>query len=325
LHGNLPGDKTVATPASPAGPNAGERGMDGTAKLECPYDRAAESLGNIVELQHVNVRVPDQHLATTFYISGLGLTRDPYLMTGTDNMWANVGISQFHLPSGAAQVVRGTVGLVLPDRAELLERLARVQGALAGTRFEFAEANDHVAVTCPWGNRFRCHAPDAARFGRITLGIPYVEFDVPPDTAPGIARFYRDVLAAPAVAEAGANGENTARALVAHGQHLLFRETDAPQPAFDGHHVQVTFADFGGTHARLASRGLITEESNPWQYRFTDIVDVETNAVLFEVEHEVRSMTHPLYARPLVNRNAATNARNYAPGHEAWAPAMAGA
>ncbi|MEI6162211.1 MAG: hypothetical protein WCP77_20445, partial [Roseococcus sp.] len=64
-----------------------------------PYDRVAESLGHVVELQHVNIRVPDQIATTNFYISGLGLTRDPYLMTGTDNMWANVGISQFHLPS----------------------------------------------------------------------------------------------------------------------------------------------------------------------------------------------------------------------------------
>jgi hypothetical protein len=44
--------------------------------------------------------------------------------------------------------------------------------------------------------------------------------------------------------------------------------------------------------------------------------------VLFTVEHEVRSMTHPLYARPLVNRNAAISNRNYRPGHEAWAPSM---
>ncbi len=48
------------------------------------YDRTVEDLGNIVELGHVNVTVPDQHLAGLFYIAGLGLTRDPYLMTTTD-------------------------------------------------------------------------------------------------------------------------------------------------------------------------------------------------------------------------------------------------
>lgn len=290
--------------------------MDGM-KLDCPYDRAAESLGNVVELQHVNVRVPDQLKATAFYISALGLTRDPYLMTGTDNMWANVGISQFHLPSGGPEVLRGTTGLVLPDRRQLLERLHRAKKELEGTRYGFAEGNDGVEVTCPWGNRIRVHAPDAERFGRISLGMPYVEFDVAPGTTPGIARFYREILDAPASAEGG-----TARALVANGQYLVFRETDRPQPEFDGHHIQISLADFGGPHARLAERGLISEESNPWQYRFLDIVDLDTNQPLFRVEHEVRSMTHPLFARPLVNRNAAINNRNYMPGHEAASWAM---
>lgn len=291
--------------------------MESTTRPDCPYDRTRESLGNVVELQHVNLRVSDQLKATSFYISGLGLTRDPYLMTGIDNMWANVGISQFHLPIGKAQRLRGHVGLVLPSRRQLLERLARVRGQLEGTQFAFTEAADHVEAICPWGNRYRCYEPDAARFGRITLGMPYVEFEVPAGTLPGIVRFYREILGAPAGLEDG-----TARVLVANGQYLVFRETERELPPFDGHHIQITLADFGGPHAKLRERGLITEESNPWQYRFTDIVDPDTGKVLFIVEHEVRSMTHPLYARPLVNRNAAINNRNYAPGHESWPPAM---
>ncbi|MBX6740740.1 MAG: hypothetical protein QJR07_06120 [Acetobacteraceae bacterium] len=291
--------------------------MESTTRPDCPYDRTRESLGNVVELQHVNLRVSDQLKATSFYISGLGLTRDPYLMTGIDNMWANVGISQFHLPIGKAQRLRGHVGLVLPSRRQLLERLARVRGQLEGTQFAFTEAADHVEAICPWGNRYRCYEPDAARFGRITLGMPYVEFEVPAGTLPGIVRFYREILGAPAGLEDG-----TARVLVANGQYLVFRETERELPPFDGHHIQITLADFGGPHAKLRERGLITEESNPWQYRFTDIVDPGTGKLLFTVEHEVRSMTHPLYARPLVNRNAAINNRNYAPGHEAWPPAM---
>jgi len=38
--------------------------MDGTPKLACPWDRTEESLGNVVELQHVNLQVPDQLKAT---------------------------------------------------------------------------------------------------------------------------------------------------------------------------------------------------------------------------------------------------------------------
>ena len=87
------------------------------------FDRTVEDLGNIVCLEHVNTSVPDQQLATTFYIMGLGLTRDPYIMTGTNNMWINVGRAQFHLPSGNAQVLRGTSGIVIEGREALLQRL----------------------------------------------------------------------------------------------------------------------------------------------------------------------------------------------------------
>ncbi len=286
------------------------------------YDRTIEDLGNIVELGHVNVRVPDQALATLFYVSGLGLTRDPYLMTGLENMWINVGRAQFHLPARPPQVVRGTTGLVVPDLEALRRRLAAVQEPLEGTKFSVRESNDAVETTCPWGNRIRCHAPDRARFGQITLGMPYVECDVPAGTnLHGIARFYREILGGIAGVAEDAQGAH-AWALLGDGNRIVFRETERDLPPFDGHHIQITLADFSGPHRKLAQRGLITEESDQHQYRFTDIVDLDTGQVLFVIEHEVRSMRHPLYARPLVNRNAAQSPRTYAPEHDAWRWAM---
>src|SRR6266496_5821006 len=106
------------------------------------FNRAAEDLGNSIHLEHVNVQVPDQRLATLFYVAGLGLTRDPYLMVSDANMWINVGKSQFHLPSGPAQVLRGHTGIVISGREALLERLASVRKRLEGTRFDFREHND---------------------------------------------------------------------------------------------------------------------------------------------------------------------------------------
>lgn len=73
------------------------------------YDRKAEDLGNITGLEHVNLQIPDQAQGTLFYISGLGLTRDPYMNTGLANMWINVGKSQFHLPTGDPWVLRGAM------------------------------------------------------------------------------------------------------------------------------------------------------------------------------------------------------------------------
>lgn len=283
------------------------------------FDRAAEDLGNSIHFEHVNVQVPDQRLATLFYVTGLGLTRDPYLMVSDSNMWVNVGRSQFHLPSGKPQVLRGHTALVIPGREALLARLASVASKLEGTAFAYSEHNDHVAATCPWGNRLRVYEPDEARFGPITLGIPYVEFDVPPGTAKGIAAFYPEIMGIPASLE---NGDaNVARAKVGKEQYLQFRETDRKHPDFDGHHVQIYITDFSGPYRRLLERGLISREDNQYQYRFMDIVDLADGKQLFTVEHEVRSATHPMYLRPLINRNPAQTNRTYAHGHadQAWA------
>jgi hypothetical protein len=277
------------------------------------YDRAAEDLGNIVALEHVNTRIPDQQLATLFYVAGLGLTRDPYLMTGTSNMWVNVGRSQFHLPTRKPEVLRGRVGIVLPGREALLARLAGVKRALEGTRFSFSEHEGCVEAVSPWGNVIRCHEPEP-RFGPVRLGMPYVELDVPLGAAEGIARFYREIVGAPAHYAAE---ERAAYVPAGPNQELVYRETERPIPPYDGHHVQVYIADFSGPHRRLLERGLITEESDQHQYRFVDLVDPASGKVLFQLEHEVRSMRHPLYARPLVNRNPAQSNLDYAPGYDA--------
>jgi catechol-2,3-dioxygenase len=284
------------------------------------FDRAAEDLGNAIHLEHVNVQVPDQRLAQLFYAVGLGLTRDPYLMVSDTNMWINAGRSQFHLPTGPAQVVRGHTGLVISGRDALLDRLAKVRHKLEGTKFSFSEHNDYVEAVCPWGNRVRCHEPDAARFGRISLGIPYVEFDVPVGTARRIADFYPAIMGTPAQVQ---NGDGTlARVQMGKNQYMQFRETDRPQPEFDGHHVQMYIANFSDPYEKLKARNLISVEDNQYQYRFQDIVDLDTGELLFTVEHEVRSATHPMYLRPLVNRNPATTNQNYANGYDAWLWAM---
>jgi len=291
----------------PAGCSA--RRPDGAGGV-AGYDRTAGDLGNIVELGHVNLRVPDQRLATIFYVSGLGLTRDPYIMTGVDNMWVNAGRTQFHLPTGAPQVLRGEIGLALPDLAGLRARLEAVAPLLAGTRHGWAEAYDALLVTCPWGNRLRCHA---AADPRLPLGIDEVAFAVPPGSLPGIRRFYAEVIGALVADEGG----RAARVVAGEGQALVFREAENVAAPYDGHHVQVTLADFSGPYSRLAARGLISREDDTFQYRFQDIVDAEGGRVLFTVEHEVRSLRHPLFGRPLVNRNPLQTNRHYRPGQDA--------
>jgi hypothetical protein len=282
--------------------------------MESDFDRSLEDVGNIVHLEHVNVKQPDQQRATLFYISGLGLTRDPYMMVGVDNMWVNIGRNQLHLPTGKPQRVRGIIGLVMPDLDQLKERLSAVSPLLSETQFEFFERENFVEVTCPWGNRFRCHAP-SPQWGPTDLGIAYVEFTVPVGSASRIARFYREVLGASANAEMQ-EGSTTARVGAGRHQYLFFRETGENIRTYDGHHVQIYIANFSGPYRRLRERNLITRDLDPHEWRFRDIVDVNSNEVVYTIEHEVRSLNHPLYARPLMNRNPTQNNRNYVRGKD---------
>lgn len=281
-----------------------------------PYDRPREDVSNIVHLEHVNVTQPDQRLATLFYMAGLGGTRDPFIMVGLDNMWVNLGRSQMHLPTNAPQRLRGTIGLVVPDLALLKKRLEKILPALQGTEFRFEDRGDHVSATCPWGNRFRCHAP-APEFGETELAMAYIEYEVPGGGAAGIAAFYSGIMGAPAEV-ISSEGAPTASVSVGRDQRLLFRETAAAIPAYDGHHMQVYLADFSGPYKRLLERGLISRETDAHEWRFQDIVDPQTNQPLFRIEHEVRSMKHPLFGRPLVNRNPAQSNSAYLRGQDAF-------
>jgi hypothetical protein len=285
-------------------------------RMATTYDRAREDVSNIVHLEHVNVTQPDQRLATVFYVSGLGFTRDPYIMVGIDNMWINMGRSQMHLPTNRPQRMRGTIGLVVPDLAQLKQRLARVAPGLEGTEFGFADRGAFMDVTCPWGNRFRCHPP-AEEFGDTELGMPYVEFDVPAGSAEGIMRFYTEIVGA-TTNLMNREGARAASIYVGRDQRMLFRETAQRLPPYDGHHVQIYIADFSGPYRRLLERNLITAETDAHEWRFQSIVDPRTNENLFTVEHEVRSLKHPLYGRSLVNRNPAQTNRAYTRGQDAF-------
>ena len=281
--------------------------------MQQAYDRAAEDLGNSVHLEHVNVQIPDQRIAGLFYVVGLGLTRDPYLNVADNNMWVNVGRSQFHLPTGEPQVLRGHTGIVMRgprgaagaalERAQTARRHAlRLQRAQRPRRGDLPLGQPHPLLRAGRG-AVRPRSRSASPMSSSTCR----------SAPPRVSRaFYREMIGTPAEV---ANGDGTvARVKVGKQQHLLFRETDRPQPDFDEHHIQIYVADFSGPHRRLNERELVSREDNQYQYRFRDIVDLDSGRHLFTIEHEVRSLTHPMFLRPLVNRNPAQTDRNYSAG-----------
>ena len=277
-----------------------------------------EDVGNIIALEHVNLQVPDQSLAMLFYVVGLGLTRDPFLNVGGRNMWINAGEQQFHLPTRAAQVIHGHIALVVPDLEALGKRLAPLEEGLRGTRFCWSTEKDHIHVTCPWGNQFRCYGP-AERFGDMSLGIPYVEFVVASGAARAIIEFYAQVLGAPACVESD-NGGAIGEVRIGRRQYLRFREAGERSPAYDGHHVAIYVANFSRPYGWLKDRGLITEDARNHQFRFRTLVDPASGEPVFSLEHEVRSLHHPMFHRSFVNRDPSQSQRAYRRGRDGFNP-----
>jgi len=277
-----------------------------------------EDVGNIILLEHVNVQVPDQSLATLFYVVGLGFTRDPYLTVGLNNMWINVGEQQFHLPTRPAQVIDGHMGLVVPDLDALKARLESVAEALKGSQFSFELKADHLAVTCPWGNGFRCYT-SRTEFGDMTLGMPYVEFCVERGTVESILGFYETAFGAPVKVESDGVGV-FGRVKIGRAQSLLFRETERPVAPYSGHHVAIYVANFSGPYEYLKSHGLLSEDVRNHQFRFQSIVDPRNGKPAYALEHEVRSLRHPMYHRPFINRDPTQSQRAYHRGWDALVP-----
>ena len=294
--------------------------MNAPEKLK-QYDRDAQVVGNIVHLEHFNVIVGDQRFATLFYVVGLGGTRDPYIFAGLENMWVNFGRTQVHLPNRggkAPEVLRGTAGFVVPSLEEAKKRLEHAGNEMkriapdVKTRFSWREKDGTIEATCPWGNRVRLHAP-SPEFGRTELALAYVDFDVPQGTAEGIARFYNEIMRAPARFNL-----NRTSVSIGRDQRLFFTETAAPQPEYDNHHIQIYIADFATPYHWLKERGLINMETDAEEWRFQWITDPRDGRRLFQIEHEVRSMKHRLFNRPLVNRNHGVTNLNFVPGSDTF-------
>src|SRR5258706_15954804 len=237
--------------------------MNAPEKLK-QYDRATQDVGNLVLVEHFNCCLEHQRLAILFYIVGLGATRDPYIFPGMENIWLNFGRTQVHMPSRAvppkAERLRGTAGFVVPSLDELRKRLEYAGKEMKRivpdfpNKFSFTVKESCIEATDPWGTRVRCHAP-APEFGRTELGLVYVDFDVPPGAAEGIARFYSEIMKAPA-----SSAEGRATVSVGRDQKLYYTETKKPLPEYDGHHIQIYIADFSTPYEWLKAKGLINME-----------------------------------------------------------------
>ncbi len=280
--------------------------LDPTSEAKPNYDRSTQDVGNVLGMEHVNLAITDRDIADRFYISGLGFTRDPYIDLGIyGTTWVNLGSQQMHLMhTDRAQRFRGRIGLVVPDPDAVIGRLDRLVNrvpTVAETQVAHTTVDGHLMVTGPWGNQFRIHGPD--EIPGFTIGMPYLEIDIEGGRAPSVAAFYQTIMGCPTRLDDDGDG-STAVATVGLHQELRFCETTDPIPEYDGHHIAVYLNDFSGPYDQLMAKDLITIETDENEYRFVDIVDLESGEVCTKLEHEVRSMYHPMFGRALINRDA---------------------
>lgn len=156
-------------------------------------------------------------------------------------------------------------------------------------------------------------------------GISYVEFYTPLNVATRIAEFYDCVFDATSSVITDPK-TNEKVAIIAFGnidpdtgqssQTLLFRETDNVDiPKYDGHHIALyvgdNAADFEQAFKNVLDAGVLwinprfsdkvmnLNTAKKWkQFRFKDIVDLETGKTIFELEHECRSREHEAWPGP---------------------------
>ncbi|MEM7463583.1 MAG: hypothetical protein AAF362_12995 [Pseudomonadota bacterium] len=261
-------------------------------------------IGGIVHLDHVNFETPDHEMATIFYINGLGLTRDPYRRADEQNMGINVGLQQFHLPRRGEQTppFHGVVGLVVPEIAGIKKRLDLLEelGKFKGTPYHWEEQNKSVLLTSPFGVQFQLHQADTIPFLR-PLGIAYVDISVPPDTADGIAKFYVQIARAP-VDVIDAEGSKSAVISAGPFQQIRFVERDQADYSTHSMHISYHATNYNELRESVAAHGSLMGAGQGEVFFFDKLFDPDTGDVIFTINNEVRSIYHPDFMRPLVNR-----------------------
>ena len=261
-------------------------------------------VGRILHLEHFNFEVPDQDMATVFFMKGLGLTRDPYRRTDETNMGVNIGRQQLHLPVRGEGTPHfdGVVGLVVPDLDQVEARLKVLQshGAFTDTPFALVREESAALITSPYGIRIRLHNAGSIP-SLLPLGLAYVDYDTPEGSAEGIAAFYSEILGSPAhvVSYLGAR-----TAEITMGPHQTVRFIERGPGPFDHTrvHIAVYVSHYHKTRKALAAMGIEVGEERNGTFFWNRILDPGTGKIILAVGHETRSVYHPDFMRPLINR-----------------------
>ena len=215
----------------------------------------------VLLLDHLNLNhQKGRHdLLRSYYFDMLGLVLDPRKQENADKgrktLWANAGITQFHLPEEeSAQVFDGVVTLSYTEPSPaafeaLKRRLTQPPALLDDTHFTWVELSaEQVAVRDPWGSCFVIKHDPSRRDARgsqpgvsldgVDGGGGIVMSDVTVNLPKGktgrdvmgVAKFYEHVFGTPVVGKRGLFDDTYSVSMATSPQQTLtIMRVDGPQ------------------------------------------------------------------------------------------------
>ncbi|MDC0190210.1 hypothetical protein OAJ77_03155 [Rhodospirillales bacterium] len=268
------------------------------------FGLTSPEIGRMLHMDHVNFETPDHEMATIFYMNGLGFTRDPYRRADEQNLGVNVGRQQFHLPKRGEYTppFYGIVGLVVPDIGGIKQRFEILNdlGKFEGTPYDWLEEGNTVLMTSPFGYRLRLHSCGTLEFTK-PLGIAYVEVPAPLGKAARIGKFYEKIVGAPVQISAVGGTE---AAIISAGPHQEIKFIERELDDYDTYSMHISYhvTHYNELRQRLNEHGSLMGLGGGEAYFFNKIFDPETGEILMTFQNEVRSVYHPDFMRPLINR-----------------------
>ena len=268
------------------------------------WERLPE-IGGVLHLEHFNFEMLDHDIATIFFMNGLGLTRDPYRRADENNMGVNVGMQQFHLPRRGRKTppFYGEVGLVVPDiqliraRLERLDRMHRFEG----TAYQITAVGEkNLKLISPWGIPMRLWQAGVLPFQR-PLGLAYVDIPVKHGKTGELVVFYQELLKTPYRQER-LNGETAAIFTVGPHQYLRFRERDLEDYNLYDFHVAYYVTNYNEVRDAAMKVGKLQGEGRGQVCFIEGPFDPVSGKSILKFQQEWRSVYHPDFMRPLVNR-----------------------
>ena len=270
-----------------------------------PHNQKLPEIGNILHLEHINFEGADHELATIFFMNGLGFTRDPYRRTDETNLGVNVGMQQFHLPrrGNPTPPFYGEVGLVVPDLAVIKSRLDRLaeMGKFDATPYDLLMLDDAtMRVMSPFGISLRLYPAGSLAFLK-PMGLAYVDIPIKPGKAIQLQKFYRDFLKTPSIL---CELENEKSLVVTFGPHqyVRFREREIEDYKLYSFHIAYYVTNYNFYRDRVIEQGSLQGKGLGELFFFEELFDPKTGELILCFQQEVRSIYHPDFMRPLINR-----------------------